>query len=251
MHKWSREEVEQMHNKYLRGGTLRSIGREYGLSYERIRQLFQQHDMVHDSIRMDGVRRYERLVEAWERDEEIVDAYKRLGNAGSVVDQTGLKRTQVDAVLASFDQRATYRNRGGTRKGRVRYTDDTIKEYLRNAASECGQPLTIAAYNRFADGKNYPTNLTIMHRFGSWHAACEAAGVGANQQRARKQVFDRESCIQALQQCSQDDNGVLPSYMRYHKWVNEQDGLLPSAPTIRNRIGSWTEALKEAFPSHY
>lgn len=202
--------------------------------------------MVPRSVRMDSVRRYERMLEAWERDEEIVAAYKKCGNVNSVIEDTGMNRYQVDTVLSTFKHRASYRNRGGTQKGRVRYPDESIMENLRTAAEECGQPLTIAAYNKFADGKGYPTNLTIMNRFGSWRAACEAAGVKANEQRPRRRVFDRDDCIAALQQCSMASNGVIPSYMRYVEWA-KANKYAPSAPTVRNRLGSWKEALQAAF----
>ena len=246
MRKWSHEEIKAMYDQYVRGGTLRSIGRDYNLSYERVRQLFQEHGLVSDSVRMDSARRYERILEAWERNDEIIDSYKLSGNADAVVQDTGLRRAQVDTVLGAFKQRATYRNRGGTQKGRVRYSDSTIMENLRTAAEECGQPLTISAYNKFADGKGYPTNLTIMNRFGSWHAACEAAGVKANQQRPRRRVFDAEDCIAAIRQCTEENDGVVPSYMRYVDWA-KGNSQAPSAPTIRNRLGSWKEALEAAF----
>lgn len=230
----------------MRGSTLREIGSRYGLSYERVRQLFHQHGLVSRNIRIDSVRRYERLVEAWEHDETIVEAYKRLGNVGLVVKDTGLGRGQVETVLSKFTHRDTYRNRGGTPKGRFRYSDESIKGYMRDAAAQFGQPLTIAAYNKYADGKAVPTNLTIMHRFGSWREACEAAGITSNEYRARRKVFTAELCAEALRQCARDQDGVIPSYMRYAKWAKGSDG--PSAPTVRNRFGSWSQALKATFP---
>lgn len=245
--KRSREEVKQMHSQYMSGKTLRDIGKQNNLSYERVRQLFNQYDLVPRRTRIDSVRRYERMVEAWERKDEIIDAYKRLGNVHSVVEETGMRRKQVEMVLGHFKHRATYRNRGGTQRGSYRYSSESIKESLREAAKQYGQPLTVVAYTRYAEGKPCPTNLTVMNRFGSWRAACDAAGVESNRRNYRELMFDNQACADALRKCAKDRDGTVPSYTAYDAWARKQSNRAPSGATIRKRFGSWSQALESVF----
>jgi len=242
------EQIKSMHDDYLEGGTLRAIGRKHDLSHERVRQLFEQHGFKPRLVRIDSVKRYERTLEAWEQEDAIIDAYKRNGNVGDVVDELGVSRADAEEVLHSFDHRSSYRSRGGGGCPR-RYTNDQIEQFLRIAA--IGKPLTVAAYQTLrAKGRSVsrftapiPTALTIIKRYGTWKLACDAAGVAANPSRTSKAGFTPDRCIESVRACAMD-MGNVPSYMEYSQWSKKSGAKdTPSGATVRYRCGGWSNAI--------
>ena len=88
----------------------------------------------------------------------------------------------------------------------------------------------------------------IWQRFGSWTAACEAAGVVPGQ-TMRPHYQSRWSDDDLLQIARQYflDPGAPNSAGRFDEWkrATVPDG--PSFQTLRNRFGSWTEVKRRAL----
>ncbi len=55
--------------------------------------------------------------------------------------------------------------------------------------------------------------------------------------------WDADACLQALEQLI-DELGRVPTYAHYEALARQRDDL-PSAATVRNRLGSWTETMTE------
>lgn len=122
------------------------------------------------------------------------------------------------------------------------HTDDQICARLRAAAAEHGDPLSVGRYDA---GDHEPSSARIIQRFGSWSAACTAAGLqtrAASRQYAR--VFDEAAVVAAVARYLGEE-GSTGSYAGYARWAKDTDGV-PSAQTVRNTCGSWAGAKDRA-----
>ena len=134
-----------------------------------------------------------------------------------------------------------------------RYTDDELREILRETSEGLGGIITVKAYDdyakgrTFSDGRPWPSHQTHFHRFDSWRKALLSAGLAANPSSAiaGHRIFDKGQCIDALRHVRRE-LGNVPTLNQYEAIARESNGALPSGATIRNRCGSWGEALRLA-----
>lgn len=127
------------------------------------------------------------------------------------------------------------------------YTDDDVVRALLRAAGMAGTPLTVAGYDRVARDLSGPSSARIVQRFGSWNAACSAAGLPTNPGRgAPGRRWPREVVVSAVADYLATD-GARGSYADYGRWAQETGG--PSPQTVRNILGGWTAAKAAAQPS--
>lgn len=242
MREWTRDEVLTMHTQYMDDGkTLRELGAEHGVTYERVRQLFKQYELPTKKFKRQTLRRYEQEFEAWQRRDEIIEAYKKVGTVDDTARTVGIPRQYVGPVISTYELRHLYRKKGEA----ASYDEDYILTSLQRAAQLCGEPLTIPAYRKVAPANDFPADLTVIRAFGTWRDACERAGVRANPSEGpRAGAITVDQCLAALRECATDIKHV-PSYSEYNKWA--KDNKRPSGPTVRVKIGPWRFALTLAF----
>lgn len=216
------QRVEKMHALYQGGSSLRAVGAEFGISAERVRQLFRDNGL--------GTRTHKEghaLLKAEHEQRKIEEAEKS--------DKTS---RQPSAWIGK------------------RYTDEELLDVLRKTSEALGGVLTTHAYNEYAegrtfpDGRPWPSHQTHFHRFGSWRQSLLAAGLAANPSSAiaGQRIFDRGQCIDAVRHAERE-LGHRPSLKQYEALARESNGGLPSAATVRHRCGSWSAALRLAFAS--
>lgn len=128
------------------------------------------------------------------------------------------------------------------RAGRQDHTDEDIAGVLRAAAAESGDPLSVARYDA---GAYEPSSSRIIQRFGSWSAACAAAGLRARgASRRYVSSWDADEVAAAVSRYLSSP-GASGSYAGYERWAKTADGE-PSAQTVRNMLGGWTQAKAAA-----
>lgn len=130
------------------------------------------------------------------------------------------------------------------------FSDDALAAGLRAAAAELGEPLAVGAYDawraRTPDHAAGSSTL-VIRRFGSWNAACAAAGVATNKTRSTSRRWSDDDVLAIIARFLEEDPGS-GSYAAYVEWARVQEpGTVPSGPTLRQR-GAWAE-LKAAAAS--
>ena len=211
--------VTSMHAMYKDGATLREVGTAHSLSGERVRQLLLAAGLA-------------------TRSREDVGAKRR-----------------AEASASGKEQNPERPGRTGRRAAwaKKKYSNEELIECLREASAILGGVLSAAAYTRlaktraFPDGRPWPTHQTHFHRFGSWRNALEAAGLRANPSSAiaGRRLFEVGHCIDAIRHAHRE-LGRIPTVADYDRMAAGSNGALPSSATIRNRCGSWVEALRLA-----
>jgi len=211
-----------MHALYRAGSSLRAVGSEFGISAERVRQLFRDNELG-----TRGRKEGRPLLKSKPEEQR---------NAGTGKDNNNKARRRPSAWIGK------------------KYTDEELLRVLRETSEALGGVLTAHAYNQYAegrtfpDGRPWPSHQTHFHRFGSWRQSLLAAGLAANPSSAisGQRIFDRGQCIDAVRHVGRELESP-PSLKQYETLARKSNGALPSAATVRARCGSWSDALSLAF----
>lgn len=86
----------------------------------------------------------------------------------------------------------------------------------------------------------YPSLPTVLNRMGGWSNAVTAAGLlpAARRAPARQRRWTEDACWDALRRVV-DELAEIPSVLAYERVAAGRSDL-PSAATIRNRLGRWS-----------
>lgn len=238
------ERARRMYELYANGATLETVGQRYGVTRERVRQIFRDADLPTISLAE------RRRRESEQRGGEIVAKFRELRDRRGVADALCLPKAAVDDVLRQRLPAAEMRKRPRYDK---KYSNDELIAMLREASEALGGVLTKEDFECYAcgktlgDGRAWPTGQTHMHRFGGWRKSLEAAGLRANPSSAiaGQTLFNEGQCVDALRHLARE-LGKAPTVAEYDNHARETHGALPSVATIRNRCGRWYEALAKA-----
>jgi hypothetical protein len=135
--------------------------------------------------------------------------------------------------------------------GRLDRRADAVAALQAWAAERTGT-LSCCVYDRWRAGRlDAPNRNTIAERFGSWHAALEAAGLGdraarAPRPRRRPRPDDerRRRVLAAVRRCA-DDLGRLPRVTDYSAWrLGVADA--PAASAVYRLFRGWDEVVAAA-----
>lgn len=239
-----------MRDLYATGATLQEVGERFGLSRERVRQIFQEADLPTRTITETHALRHDRLLE---RADEVIAAYEQLKDAGQVARKLDIPRAVVKEIVAErfpTPEKPRWRRRGPVKR---KYSTDEMIAFLKQAVTEVQDRLSLGAYQRYAqgrhtsDGRPWPSIHTYNARFGSWRKALIAADlpVSPHGPSGAKRRFSDQDCIDALRNVSQI-LGEAPTITAYNEIARASNSKLPSSATIASRLGSWYDALTRA-----
>jgi AraC-like DNA-binding protein len=240
------QRVLEMHGMREAGATLAEVGRRFGLSRARIHQIFKQYALP----RPDPARRSQSRLE--ENRPAIREAFECLGQVPAVADELGLPRQLVSQAVRE-DPAWARRHRKDRKGGKKKYSDGELMACVKEAASKWEGPLTGAKYESYArgrtlaDGRPWPGRQTFALRYSTWREALGRAGVVANPSSgvAGHRKFDRGRCVGAVRYVA-NQLGKTPTVQEYERLAQQSAGSLPSVATVRHRLGTWDEALREA-----
>jgi hypothetical protein len=135
---------------------------------------------------------------------------------------------------------------GEPRRGRApEFSEDAILGGLRQAAAELGEPLSSDKYDAYCVEHGLVSSVRIIQRFGTWNAACAAAGLETRRGRenyARRWTEDEMAGYVADYLELPDSTG---SYSGYADWAKSVDGA-PSGQSVRNAFRGWANAKSAA-----
>jgi hypothetical protein len=253
------DRVQKMYELYERGLTLHEIGEDYGLSRERVRQLFGRAGLrTRSLLETVELKRAAGLGRAG----EIIEVFRRTKDVAVVAGELEISRPTIVEVLSAElppRERAAMSSKPGRAPATAapwvkrRYSNEELIAFLREAGAAVGGTLSRKAYDAFArgrrtsDGRPWPTQQTAGKRFGSWRCALQAAGLDAYPSSGvgLRERFSREQCVDAVRLVDERLERC-PSSNEYECCARESAGELPSLSTLRVRCGSWSEAVRLA-----
>lgn len=124
------------------------------------------------------------------------------------------------------------------------FSDVQLLDGLRSAAAELGVPLTNGDYDTWQRGRETAASPALLiRRFGSWRAACAAAGLSANATRSTTRRWSHDDLVAAVAAYLEVE-GASGSFAGYSAWARMQEDA-PSGATLRQR-GRWADLKRQA-----
>jgi hypothetical protein len=242
--------VLEMRELYDKGASLAEVAERFGLTRERVRQLFGAHHLPTRSTAQTAALRREQLMNNHRK--QIFDLIDAGVAPRDIADRLAIPPQLVREALDDDPSRRRLAafQRTTKKRPKPRYTSDELIECLRTGSVELGGVLTTADYSglartrTFPDGRPWPTHQTSVLRFGSWRAALQRAGLEANPPSAiaGQRLFTTEHCVDAILEVERA-LGYPPTAAAYERAAAASNGVLPSLATVRHRCGGWQEAL--------
>jgi hypothetical protein len=233
---------------YQGGATLEEVGRAFGISRERVRQIFRDHGLPVRSVK--DAHALQRTRQSRQYANRIKGRFRDLRDVDAVAQELQLPKTLVAEVV---DSAFTAAERRKPKHARKKYSDQELIEFLQGASTALGGVLSAHGYTHYArgqktqDGRPWPTHQTHALRFGSWREAVKAAGLAANPSSpiSGQTIFADGHCIDALRAAARA-LGRPPTADEYEEFARASNGALPSQATVRHRLGRWYQALERA-----
>lgn len=226
-------------SRALEGDTFSDIGRDYGISRERVRQIVKKHEGVGARDGLQTQRRKARHGRAMQAARDLAAKYPDMKPA-EIGHEVGLTANQV-RLLMGRDEAIRRRT---PKVVAVDVTDEQVFAELRRiAALPGGTPLSSGFYEKNR-GPGTLHQTRVLQRFETWRNVCALAGVEANQPpagRSYTRTWNRENLLDWVSKYV--DTTEKPTYAGMDRWLRMQAGA-PSAQTVRNYIGNWTVTLK-------
>lgn len=99
--------------------------------------------------------------------------------------------------------------------------------------------------------RRWPSAQTVASRFGSWQAACAAAGLPQRPVKAQPEPWPRAQILQALRGWADEHDGLAPRSSDWHANSGHQDFVAdrdrwPPTRRVLHVFGSWQAACAEA-----
>lgn len=230
----------------LDGATYEEIGARFGVTRERARQIVNENHgpstaevrasrAARETLRREGVQ------------SEIREALEVMGPLSVPEMSELLDRSETEVKRLWPADLKGLRIRQG--KSEQAWSDVEILLAIQRA-SIYEFPLTANSYRELvAVGQvRGPSLPRVGQRFGSWAAACEAAGVEHGQawrDNYQSQWTDDE-LLGFVREYSSVSKASF-SVQGYSSWRSAECPSAPSGMTLRNRFGSWTEIKRRAL----
>jgi hypothetical protein len=242
---------QRMVEMRLGGATLGAIGAEFGLSRERVRQIIQAVGGPSPAeVRARALARsLAREAEARSETEAALRELLATRGAQSVqeaVEALGLGEAMVVRFWPEDLGHLLIRPAGYANQT---WTDGQILDVIRSAAIY-EFPLTANAYSelvRVGEVKG-PSLPRVTQRFGGWIAACELAGVepGQTLRSAYESRWTDAELLSFVREYLVDSSWPNSAH-RFDEWRRQVAPDAPSFQTIRNRLGTWSNAKRLAL----
>ena len=224
------------------GASLDTIGRTFGLSRERVRQVVKAKggvdlDTVRDARRMADRARDERLREL------IFSAVA-----------TRLPRSHRDVALLIGAEEGEVRRVGGreltaylgtSHKAASRWSEEATFKALREAATY-EWPLSRGAYQGLLDsGEVAGPSVARIEQVYGWATACHRAGVESPGREGR--VYQSTWTDEDLWHYAAEyvkHTGPAAPFQGYQRWRADHAPEAPSSGVLRNRLGKWNDVRR-------
>ena len=224
------------------GAGLEEIGRKYGISRERARQIVKKQGGVDLSV----------VREAKRASQEENDRVLRERLFAVVA--TGLARSHADVAALVGTDDATVRRIGGrklgaylgtTREGVARWSEDDIASAIQLAATY-QWPLSSGGYQDLVDeGEVTGPSAARIEQIYGWASACRIAGVESPRREGRDyQSHWTDDDLWHYTGKYLEQTGAAATFLGYDEWRGDHAPSAPSSGLLRRRLGKWNDVRR-------
>lgn len=234
----------------LAGLGLDEIGREWGMTRERVRQiLLQNGGPTSDEV---VAARHAAEADRRDRDEKTVVEYLSAHPGADPIRVSQELGWPNSRVTAAIPQRMKHLLRSTKVEQTFSWTDEEVAGILQAAAEihdlADDAPLTGSMYDVVKEDLDGPSRPTISKMFGSWNEALAAAGLATSTKgRPKSSRYTEQQVWDYVIAYLLDPSVLNPTYAGYDEWHRTHEPAAPSAPYLRLRLGPWSYVRSEAF----
>lgn len=236
--------------KYVNDGTttLDSIGIEYNLTRERVRQIIRSSgvspEVVSENRKQDALMRHTKEVDRLISEDQTIDTIAKLSKlSGASISYLKENEEAFSKALGEVARRRKEKSLTLPRPQELEYTDEDIYEAMRHVYKiNGGKPVTTQMY-RDSHRTTDPSASLVQSRMGGIINACEAAGVPTTNRRPKANGFTKEDVAAAMKKCVEEtaaESIRLLSFAEYSTWAAAGNG--PSGSRVRQIFGNWNNA---------
>lgn len=229
----------------LSGATLDDIGKAFGITRERARQIVAKLGGVDPAV-VHAARRSTR---------EAGDA--QLRDRAFAVVATGIARSYSDVAFLIGSDDETVRRLGGrklsaylglAKQAGVRWSDDDVISALQSAATY-EWPLSRGGYQSLLDeGEIVGPSAARIEQLHGWASACALAGVESPRREGRAYQSNwTDGDLWHYARMYIEHTGPTASFNGYDIWRAENDADAPSSGVLRGRLGKWSEIRRKVL----
>jgi len=233
------------------GNSFSQIGKAVGCSAENARRVLFRR--TGQTGRQDRAEQRERASEARERLARRLKEAMRESPGSTLADvsaRVGCTEAEARRLTSLADRKLLLSSPSKRATSRLQWTNDELLDVLREAQIY-EFPLTGPTYDELVQIGEIkgPTRRVFFQRFGSWAAACAAAGVqGVDAVRETyHSLWSDEDLFEFVWQYLVDPR-TDGSFAGYESWARDATGA-PSGGTLRNRLGAWSD-IRDAAIRH-
>ena len=241
------DRAQQMLELREAGATLEEIGAKFGLTRERARQILKELNAPSSS----ELAERKRVAKQVREKEVLIEVERDLReHPATTVEDTalrlGIKQSELRSLLPADIK---YRFLPPPKEAQPRRwsQEEVIKAIQQAGTMEF--PLSSNAYTSLLEQRliSGPSAPRIWQLFGSWSAACDAAGVEsfAHGNSGFGTRWSDDEMFSMVRTYLVEETG-RPTASRYDQWAREHADA-PSLGTIRNRLGLWSTVLRRAL----
>ena len=189
--------TRKMFDAYQRGATLAQTGQRFGLSGERVRQIFRTAGLP---VRSPAEARELRRAHQAEREQAMVEHLRKSGDLEAVAAEFSVRSRRIREVAKRMaPELLAPLGRAEPRVARGYWTREAIIDAIHDWTDTYGEPPRATDWRpatalrngqperaaRFSEGL-WPHASTVLKRFGRWNDAIYAAGYEPRMKRRRR-----------------------------------------------------------------
>lgn len=240
----SRRDAALCESILLEDVTLDEAGARAGLTRERMRQILLKHTglSTKDLTAHRGELREARRLVTGRAEVVRLAAAQAEATLQDLAAASGLTVAEVAEIVGT--EEALRRRARNT--WTVGTSEEAVLAEMRRVASlPGGTPLTSPFYDdQRVDGAL--KSVRIVQRFGTWHQACERAGLAVKERdRHYERTWSRAQLLDWVEAYVDDVGATRASYAGFDSWLRARKAQgAPSGQTVRNYLGRWTDILR-------
>lgn len=227
--------LPQLKEQYAAGVSTNALAKQYGLRREAIATVLTTAGVIASTEGRERVLAYVRKHRGVSLD-EVVEALK-------------IPKTTVSRYLRGTDEQAMVVTRKKT--DYKTYSDEQKLAALKEAWEQLDEDqrskgLSRVRYDRLVGSRDdRPSSVTFVRQYGSWSAACEAAGIAAAAARrsSYEREYDDDAIVDGIRRFINETGRT--SFHAYAAWAKENGEA--SGPLVIIRLGSWRSARERVI----
>lgn len=241
----------RIESMYHSGLTLEEIGKVYGITRERVRQILELRGVDRRTAQEVAYSARERFINEFGADvDALFESTRSIPEVEKYFAAKNIPSVWIRDYLADRRHETVYRTTSSKR-----WSEAELLKLLQKAANGRSS-LSAKQYEAWRAkeierGGDAPTHTAIGWRFESWRNALEKAGLSTSEpKREYKRKWTADEALEIVATYVREcvEAGQRPVFARYDKWAQQDKSARPCGAYVRYLTGmTWSQAIEQVY----